>query len=40
LDCCPFGGIKVLGLKTNKKVKKKDKKGGDVPSSSCISAQE
>jgi hypothetical protein len=22
LDFCPFGGIKVLGLKTNKKVKK------------------
>jgi hypothetical protein len=28
LDFCPFGGIKVLGLKTNKKVKKNDKKGG------------
>jgi len=28
LDFCPFGGIKVLGLKTNKKVKKMIKKGG------------
>jgi hypothetical protein len=40
LDFCPFGGIKVLGLKTNKKVKKNDKKGGNAPSSSCISVQE
>jgi hypothetical protein len=29
LEFCPFGGIKVLGLKTNKKIKKNDKKRGE-----------